>query len=58
MALTDLLNTLRGFGEGATVGAIKYPQAALLAQVMDIPYSEALKKNNITATRSMANKIA
>ena len=44
MALTDLLNTLRGFGEGATVGAIKYPQAALLAQVMDIPYSEALKK--------------
>lgn len=46
MALSDLLNTLRGFGEGATAGTIKYPQALLLAKTMGIPYEQALAQIN------------
>jgi hypothetical protein len=42
MSLRTLLEALRGYGEGATLGAIKYPQAALMTVVNNEPYRDNL----------------
>ena len=40
--LDTALTGIRGFGEGATAGLIKYPQAVVNSLVNDMPYKQAL----------------